>query len=358
VARLIGAARYPEVERLVRAMEHNTAAAGEAGAAQLLAAAREVCVACQDQHMATMAHRQAAADGAVTESQLRLRLTMLLQRAVGSEPTIGAAGPSSALPQGSSVSRGAVAVYGLGPLQVFARDRDLGPMPNRRAKSVFKYLLLNRGRPTPKEVLMELFWPEAAASAARNNLNVAVHGLRRFLRGPDGPDTYVLFQDNAYLLNPAVEVWVDLDEFERRTAAARELRIRGDVLGAVRELEIAEALYRGALFEDDPYEDWTAVPRRAAEDRYVEVLGALGEGYGELGDDGACIRVARKVLDVQPANEVAHRDLMRCYVRLGQHHLALRQYRDCAERLRSELDIAPGRETVRLYEEVRARRSG
>jgi DNA-binding SARP family transcriptional activator len=339
-------------------MEHNTAAAGEAGAAQLLAAAREVCIACQDQHMATLAHRQAAADGAVTESQLRLRVTMLLQCALGSDPTTGAADPSNTLPQGSDTARGAVSVYCLGPLQVFARDRDLGPVPNRRAKSIFKYLLLHRGHPTPKEVLMELFWPDAAASAARNNLNVAVHGLRRFLRGVDGPDMYVLFQDNAYLLNPAVDVWVDLDEFERRTAAATELRIRGDVLGAVRELEIAEALYRGALFEDDPYEDWTTLPRRAAEDRYVETLGALSEGYRELGDDGACIRVARKVLDVQPTSEVAHRDLMRCYARLGQHHLALRQYRDCAERLRSELDIAPGPETVRLYGEVRARRSG
>jgi DNA-binding SARP family transcriptional activator len=45
---------------------------------------------------------------------------------------------------------------------------------------------------------------------------------------------------------------------------------------------------------------------------------------------------------------------MRCYDRQGQPHLALRQYRVCAETLRAELDVDPAPATAALCERIRA----
>jgi DNA-binding SARP family transcriptional activator len=149
---------------------------------------------------------------------------------------------------------------------------------------------------------------------------------------------------------------VDLAEFEEHLVAARRLGGRGDVRGAVRGLEAAEALYRGPLFEDDLYEEWTITPRQAVEDRYVEALAALAGHYRTLGDALACVRVSRKVLALQPMYEAAHRHLMHAYARLDQHHLALRQYRQCVSVLRSELRVPPAPETTRLNELIRLRR--
>jgi len=247
-----------------------------------------------------------------------------------------------------------LAVRCLGRLHVAADGRPLGSPVNRRARSVLKYLVLHRGRSTPRDVLMDLLWPDSPPPAARNNLNVAVHGLRRFLRGAGERGSHVLFADGGYLLNPDLDLWVDLTEFEEHLTAGR--RRGGDVRAAVRRLEAAEALYRGPLFEDDLYEDWTITPRQALEDRYVDALATLAGHYHALGEAHACIRVSRKVLAVQPMYEAAHRHLMHAYARLDQHHLALRQYRECVSVLRAELRVPPAPETTRLNELIRLRR--
>ena len=110
------------------------------------------------------------------------------------------------------------------------------------------------------------------------------------------------------------------------------------------------------MFEDDLYEDWTITPRQALEDRYVDALAVLAGHYRTLGEARACIRVSRKVLAAQPMYEAAHRHLMHAYARLDQHHLALRQYRECVSVLRTELRVPPAPETTRLNELIRLRR--
>jgi DNA-binding SARP family transcriptional activator len=51
------------------------------------------------------------------------------------------------------------------------------------------------------------------------------------------------------------------------------------------------------------------------------------------------------------------RGLMRVYARTGRGDLALRQYRECVEVLRRELDAAPSIETELLREAIREGRT-
>jgi len=234
-------------------------------------------------------------------------------------------------------------------------ERKLEPWPNRRAKAVFKYLVVHRESPVAKETLMEVFWPDTGVSAARNNLNVAVHALRRFLRDAHSKVSHVVFRDGCYLIDPTLPVWVDASEFQRLAAAGEEHERRGDLPEAVRDLHAAEALYQGGLFDDDPYEEWMLPLRRELQDRYVGVLERLGDLYRAADDDRGCLDVARKIVAVEPFRETAHRELMRCYARQGQQHLALRQYLDCTAALHDALDTRPEPRTVDLYEQIRRR---
>src|SRR5437773_2840131 len=124
---------------------------------------------------------------------------------------------------------------------------------------------------------------------------------------------------NDFAPRPDLDLWLDLTQFEHHFAAGRKVGRQGDDLGAARELEAAERLYRGPLFEDDLYEEWTMTPRQNAEDRYIDALATLATHYQQLGDNVACIRVSRKILALQPIYEAAHRELMRSYARLDQH---------------------------------------
>ena len=241
----------------------------------------------------------------------------------------------------------------LGPLRVSRGTAIWGAPAARRARSVLEYLVLHRDRPVPKEVLMDHFWPEATPAAARNSLNVAIHGLRRFLREHDGCSGHVVFRNHSYLLDPDLRMWVDLDEFHARLAAARRHRRCGREDEELAELEAAEALGSGDLFEDDPYDEWLDRARRAWQDALLEVLETLRDRYLALSDHTACIRVGHRILAVEPAHEVTHRVLMCSYARQGRRHLALRQWHDCVAALSAELDAAPEHRTRQLYLSLR-----
>src|SRR5919202_2927279 len=122
------------------------------------------------------------------------------------------------------------------------RERRLEPWPNRRAKAVFKYLVVHREQAVAKETLMEVFWPDTGVSAARNNLNVTVHALRRFLRDGHSRVSHIVFRDGCYLIDPSLPVWVDAAEFERLADAGERHERLGHLPEAVRDLR-----GRGAL---------------------------------------------------------------------------------------------------------------
>jgi DNA-binding SARP family transcriptional activator len=357
--RLLDGGRYEEAAEVLAALERSHEAAGDAVEAEILAAARRLCLACSHHREELEAQTQAAQAAAGMERRLRDRLSAILDlaamRSVIGPPAPGAASPAhddAAMP---GDGRDVLAIQCLGPFCVLHGERRLEPWPNRRAKTVFKYLVVHRDRPVPKETLMEVFWPDTEVDAARNNLNVAVHALRRFLRDAHAKVSHVVFHDGCYMIDPTLPVWVDASEFERLAAAGELHDRRGRLPEAVRDLHAAEALYQGGLFDDDPYEEWMLARRRELQDRYVAVLERLGELYRAVDDDRACLDVARKIVAVEPFREAAHRELMRCYARQGQQHLALRQYLDCAAALQDALDTRPEPRTVELYEQIRRR---
>jgi DNA-binding SARP family transcriptional activator len=243
-------------------------------------------------------------------------------------------------------------VYCLGPFKVYQDEQAVEEWPSSKGKCIFKYLVTHRQRPVAKEVLMELFWPGAHPDAARNNLNVAIYGLRQALRKAHPSFSHVLFQDDCYLLNPDVQTWVDCEAFMERFTAARALERRGELVAAVREYRAAEALYQGEFLEEDRYQDWPVPQRQRLQDDYLSILDCLSNYHLEQEDYAACATVCGKMLAVDSCCEEAHRRLMRCYSRQGQPYLALRQYHLCVERLKEELDVPPTQTTTALYGQI------
>jgi DNA-binding SARP family transcriptional activator len=247
-----------------------------------------------------------------------------------------------------------LAVCCLGPFRVYQHDRLVEDWPSRKGKSIFKYLVTHRERPIPKEVLMELLWPDSPPDAARNNLNVAIYALRQSLRQNNPNQSQILYQDDCYLINPDLNTWVDVEAFTEHIARAHNLEDRAQHAAAVREYHLAEALYLGDFLEEDRYEDWSSTQRQQLQDNYIGLLERLSRHYFAQVDYAACVMEARKILAVDACRESAHRWIMQCYAQQGQRYLAIRQYQDCVDALRNELDVEPSAETTRLYEQILA----
>jgi DNA-binding SARP family transcriptional activator len=243
-------------------------------------------------------------------------------------------------------------VHLLGPLRVTIDEIPVKRWPSGRGRSLLKYLLTHRHPWPHREALMEAFWPQSPPEAARNSLNVALHGLRRALRvATDLP--VILLEEGTYRLHADLRLWVDVDEFERHVEDGRRLEAAAQHAAAIAEYELAAELYRGDFLADDPYEEWPVLTREHLRLTYLDLLDRLSRLYFDQGRYAASAVVCRRMLERDNCREDAHRRLIRCYSRQDQSHLALRQYLACANALRAELDVDPAPATVRLQEAVR-----
>jgi len=216
-----------------------------------------------------------------------------------------------------------------------------------KAALLLAYLALRPGEMQCREKLMSLLWSDREEVQARGSLRQAIWALRRAL-GELEPNPLVIDSDGLSL---------DPEAIESDVASLQQLVAEG----STNALYAAITLYRGPLLDgvrigDSAFQDFV---RNEQERIYDLVLDAytrlLGDRSGaDVGESRA--EAAKRLLEIDPLQEVAHRALIRHYADKGQVGLALKQYQACAEILRQELQMEPAPETQALIEEIRQAR--
>lgn len=356
VAHLVASGQYSQLVATLQQLDGNLKTA----VSPLLSVAVQLCHACQHNEQMIATQRQVLGQ---LEQQQRLQeqqLVTLLQMVEGEETAVSPPTPPlppapPAIPQPIPTpdhSHPTLVVYMLGEFRLYQDDQPVQEWPSSKGKAILKYLLLHRHRPVAKEVLMDTFWPDSTADSARNNLNVAIYGLRKALRDGYGDFSHIVFQDNAYRLNSDMVIWVDVEAFMAQVTQGDRARQVGDWQTAVSAYHAAEALYHGEFLSEDRYETWASLEREHLSVQYIQLLQHLCQYHLAQQAYGQCIAAAQKLLVVDPCHEQAHRWLMACYGQQGQRNLALRQYHTCAAALQQELDVEPDPETSQLYEQI------
>jgi DNA-binding SARP family transcriptional activator len=219
----------------------------------------------------------------------------------------------------------------------------------RVAQRLVRYLLVHRGRAVPDDLLLEAFWSDTPTDRARRSLQVAVSCARAVLDLPDIPSV-IEAAERTLRMSLRKRDSVDVDRFEQ---AARVALTASD--GDRRQLlEHTAALWTGEPLPEERYADWTIPWRDALEVRYAEVLSALVRSCHAEEDHVAATQAARRLVELDPLNEAAQRDLMICYARSGRRAHALRQYLECRRLLIDELGIEPAREITELQQRILA----
>jgi DNA-binding SARP family transcriptional activator len=149
-----------------------------------------------------------------------------------------------------------------------------------------------------------------------------------------------------------MELWLDVEEFEHCVEQGQRLESQLQITEAIAEYEIAINLYRGDFLAENPYEGWTVLERERLRITYLDTLDHLSQIYFDQERYGLCVTLCQLILNRDLCREDAHCRLMRCYSRLGQGPLALRQYQICAEALQTELEVVPAPETTEIYERI------
>jgi DNA-binding SARP family transcriptional activator len=204
---------------------------------------------------------------------------------------------------------------------------------SRKARDLLKILVARRGRPTPRDYLMEALWPEQSPAPLGNRLSVLLSTVRSVI-DPEkrhDPDEFVGGDKSAIWLQ-SENVAIDVERFLAAAAEALDVRRAGGAEAGPR-LVAAEAMYSGDFLEEDAYEDWAIVLREEARAAYTEVVRSLADDAVSRGDTDAAGRYYLRVLERDPYDEPAHLGLVAALESAGRHGEARRCFRTYCARM-------------------------
>lgn len=196
---------------------------------------------------------------------------------------------------------------------------------SRRAAELVQLLAIAPGHQLMRDEVIDALWPHLPADAGGANLRKAAHHARRIL----GDARALVLQRQQVSLYPDAKVQSDYAAF---VAAADSAIEAGDTTLAAR----VASMYAGPLLPSARYEAWAETSRRLAADRYLDVLRIAGRW--DL------------VIEQDPTDEAAYREMMQVALGHGHRHRAIALYGRLRKSLRDELGVAPAEETEELYQ--------
>jgi DNA-binding SARP family transcriptional activator len=223
----------------------------------------------------------------------------------------------------------------------------------RDLQALLAYLLLQRHRTHPREVLAEKFWGERSQKKAQGSLNTALWKLKRALE-PDGvpAGTYLISAyPNEVGFNRKSRYWLDVEFFEDKSNQLLSYPSHKVNEPLIQDFERILKFYKGELLEGF-FDDWAIRERERFRSLYIKSLITLLKYYekNELYENG--LEIGQLVLDLDPLREEVHRMMMRLFLQNGQRVQAVLQYEICRSVLERELGIQPMEETQALYHQI------
>ncbi len=247
-------------------------------------------------------------------------------------------------------SESSLEIYVLGR---FRAAIDGVPVPGhrwlrRKAKVLVQLLALEPRHQIHREQIIELFWPDYSPEAAANNLYKTIYFVRRALEpglSSHAASNFLTAKENKVVLHASGQLWIDADEFERRALAAMRQ-------GGLEDCKSALRLYGGELLAEESYEQWFAARREHLRILHRKLVVKLAQLSERTGQHEQSIERLNGLIETDPTDEHAHRQLMRLYALTGSKFQALAQYKQCCAALRCELDADPEFETSELARQI------
>jgi DNA-binding SARP family transcriptional activator len=238
-----------------------------------------------------------------------------------------------------------VTTFGSLAVSVGAKRVEAQSLRQRRAGELLSLLLSSRGYSLSAEQVTEALCPDKDPQAAAHFYHHAISALRRLLE-PDLPDRrfpgrYLEVSDERVTLIVPPGSRIDFLEFERDVQA--------------KDWEKALAIYQGDYLPILRYQEWTIPLRQHYADQFEQALLALATERLNGGAAPACLYLARRALLHNPWQEQAVHLGMRAAMETGDRATAIKLYHRLEKTLDKDLGLAPQKELLQLYAEIRKR---
>lgn len=240
-----------------------------------------------------------------------------------------------------------------GPFEARYNDQLLTNFATDKIRALLAYLAIEADTPHRRETLATLLWPNYPNEISLRNLRQSLYRLRRTLQEVDPIlSDQLITQDRLTIILNSRAVSLDVFRFKQTIQAVRHAD------DPFPHLEQIASLYRGDLLLGlsiagaYAFEEWLNIQREVFRQQTVEVLTHLLDIYETRHNYDDLVNIASKLLTIEPWHEETHRQLMRAYLKRGNHSQAIAHYQEFQTSLLSELGVGPSPATIALYKQI------
>lgn len=218
-------------------------------------------------------------------------------------------------------------------------------------RQLLQLLCLQPGHQMHRDLVLEYLWPNGETKASSNRLYHTVHVLRGLLQPAkrDVQASPLLFQSGMLSIAPSCKIVVDLLRFRELVARARHSPAEAELIVG---LEEALAVMGTVNLDTSADPHWLAPHRDEARRDHVWALERLARLHDESERTELAATALRRLVELEPTNEPAHRRLMELFDAAGQPERAVQQFTACKRYLHRDLAAAPSPATVALLDTI------
>jgi DNA-binding SARP family transcriptional activator len=251
------------------------------------------------------------------------------------------AGEAAAPPAGRGAPSIVVTTFGSLRVEVDGRELGTAAWGRKRARDLFKFLLIHHRRSITIDEIMEKLWDGASDRSTELLVMNAVSRIRKALQ-PERParDRHAILasSERTYRLDLGDDAEIDFVRFKELIVMARRSSSAGE---RALHYEGAVELFTDEFLKGDYDEEWSASERDMLRDAFLEALEYLtGEHlragrWEEAGDGG------RRILAFDRTSEPGYEALLGSLVGRGRRAEALQVLEECRDLYRRDLASEP-----------------
>ena len=213
---------------------------------------------------------------------------------------------------------------------------------SQNARDLLFLFLIHPEGLTKEEVGLH-FWPDLSPTELKLRFKNAIYRLRHAV----GNDM-VVFQDNYYLFNRALDYEYDVQSFTTNLEHAENEKHLDKKISF---LQSAVASYGGPYLADVTV-DWPAADRQKLADKNLRALLELSKIFYDQKEYAKAIEATQSALAIDNCSEEAYRLSMQIHSAMGNVSEVKRIYQLCVETLQKEIGIQPSGKTKQVYENL------
>lgn len=236
-----------------------------------------------------------------------------------------------------------ILVRTFGELRVTVDGRALrtGDWGRKKARDLFKFLLIHHRRTITMDEIIERLWNGAADRNTELLVMNAISRIRRAIepdRSPRDRRSMVSSMDRTYRLDLGEDAEIDFVRFKELMVLARgasSARERYDYY------EQAAALYTDDFLKEDAFEAWAASERDLLKDAFLEALEYMAGEQLRSARLEEAIATARRILPFDDTSERGYEILLEALLLRGRPADARQAYEECRAAFDRVLGAAP-----------------